>query len=380
MSLLAGFNWFFNPAWAVQKLFTLWGDGGGGSSGPTNTTVQNTNLPDYVQPYVMSMLGAAQNQMFNTNAAGDITGFKPYTPYSTDPTKYFAGFSPLQQQAQQGAANLVTPGQFGAGSRLAGAAGMGSLGTAGQMAGAGANYNAMATNPYAVGAFMNPYIQNSLQPQLNQIAQQGNIASNQAASQATGSGAFGGTRGALAQNLAQQNALMAQQNAIGQGYNTAYQNAQQAQQFGANLGLQGLQGALTGYGQAGQAGAELGQLGQQQLSAQQGIIGTQAAQGQAEQTLQQNIINQAVQNYAQQQQQPIQNLSNLSALLHGLPMQNTTTQSYQAAPSTVSQLGGLAATGIGAYGALSKAEGGVIGMKSGGLVDLALKNTMEGAA
>ena len=379
MSLLAGFNWFFNPAWAVQKLFTLWGDGGGGSSGPTNTTVQNTNLPDYVQPYVMSMLGAAQNQMFNTDTSGNITGFKPYTPYSTDPTNYFAGFSPLQQQAQQGAANLQTPGQFGAGSQLAGAAGMGSLGTAGQMAGAGANYNAMATNPYAVGAFMNPYMQQSLQPQLNEIARQGNIASQQAAGQATAAGAFGGTRSALAQNEAQRNALNTEQQAIGQGYNTAYQQAQQAQQFGANLGLQGLQGALSGYGQAGQAGATLGQLGQQQLAAQQGIIGTQAAQGQAEQTQQQNIINQAVQNYAQQQQQPIQNLSNLSALLHGLPMQNTTTQSYQAAPSTISQIGGLAATGIGAYGALSKKEGGVIGMKSGGLVDLALKNVMENA-
>lgn len=367
MSLLAGFNWFFNPAWAVQKLFTLWGDGGGGSSsGPTNTTVQNTNLPDYVQPYVMSMLGAAQNQMFNTDSSGAITGFKPYTPYSNDPTNYVAGFSPLQQQAQTSAAGLTTPGQFGAGSTLAGAAGMGSLG-------AGANYNAMATNPSAVGAFMNPYMQQSLQPQLNEIARQGNIASQQAAGQATSAGAFGGTRSALAQNEAQRNALNAQQQAIGQGYNTAFQNAQQAQQFGANLGLQGL-------GQAGQAGATLGQLGQQQLAAQQGIIGTQTAQGQAEQTQQQNIINQAVQNYAQQQQQPIQNLSNLSALLHGLPMQNTTTQSYQAAPSTISQLGGLAATGIGAYGALSKREGGVIGMKSGGLVDLALKNAMEGAA
>ena len=380
MSLLAGFNWFFNPAWAVQKLFTLWGDGGGSSSGPTNTTVQNTNLPDYVQPYVMSMLGAAQNQMFNTDSSGAITGFKPYTPYSNDPTNYIAGFSPLQQQAQQGAANLQTPGQFQAGSQLAGAAGMGSLGTAGQMAGAGANYNAMATNPYAVGAFMNPYLQNSLQPQLNQIAQQGNIASNQAASQATGSGAFGGTRGALAQNLAQQNSLMAQQNAIGQGYNTAFQNAQQAQQFGANLGLQGLQGALSGYGQAGQAGATLGQLGQQQLTGQEGILSAQNAAGLQQQTQQQNIINQAVQNYAQQQQMPLQDLSNLSSLLHGLPLQNTTTQSYQAAPSTISQVGGLAATGIGAYGALNHSKGGVIGMKSGGLVDLALKNAMEGAA
>ena len=153
---------------------------------------------------------------------------------------------------------------------------------------------------------------------------------------------------------------MAQQNAIGQGYNTAFQNAQQAQQFGANLGLQGLQGALSGYGQAGQAGATLGQLGQQQLTGQEGILNAQATAGAQQQTQQQNIINQAVQNYAQQQQMPLQDLSNLSALLHGLPLQNTTTQSYQAAPSTVSQIAGL---GTGALG-VSK----LAGAKAGGSV------------
>jgi len=45
-----------------------------------------------------------------------------------------------------------------------------------------------------------------------------------------------------------------------------------------------------------------------------------------------------------------------------LPLQQATTQQYQAAPSTMSQLGGLAATGIGTYGAMGgfKAGGGQI--------------------
>ena len=48
------------------------GGGGGGGSGsgnsaPTQTTVQNTNIPDYAQPYVESMLGATQQQLFNTS-------------------------------------------------------------------------------------------------------------------------------------------------------------------------------------------------------------------------------------------------------------------------------------------------------------------------
>ena len=81
-------------------------------SGPTQTTVQNTNIPDYAQPYVSNMLNATQAQLFNLDSNGQISGFQPYTPYSNDPTKYVAGFSPLQQQAQSSAANLQMPGQY----------------------------------------------------------------------------------------------------------------------------------------------------------------------------------------------------------------------------------------------------------------------------
>ena len=43
----------------------IYGGGGGGApSGPTNTTVTNTNIPDYAQPYVSNMLNAAQAQIY----------------------------------------------------------------------------------------------------------------------------------------------------------------------------------------------------------------------------------------------------------------------------------------------------------------------------
>ena len=82
------------------------GGGGGGPSGPTQTTAYQTNIPEYAQPYVENMLNATQRQLFNIDENNQITGFSPYTPYSNDPTKYVAGFSPLQQQAQSAAANL----------------------------------------------------------------------------------------------------------------------------------------------------------------------------------------------------------------------------------------------------------------------------------
>ena len=248
-----------------ETAFTLYG-GGPPSPGPTTTTVNNSNLPDYVQPYVEGMLGSAQQSIFNTDASGNISSFKPYQPYSTDMNNYFAGPSPMQQQAYSGAANLQTPGQFGQASGLAGAAGMGSMDIAGQAAQAGNQYANSATNG-SIGAYMNPYLQQSLAPQLQLANQQYGMAGQTQQGQATTAGAFGGSREALMEGLNQQNQMLAQNQIIGQGYNTAFNQAQQAQQFGANLGLQGQQTALQGLGQANTAAQNLGQLGTQQLAA-----------------------------------------------------------------------------------------------------------------
>jgi hypothetical protein len=199
---------------------------GGGGGGQTQQSNQYSSVSPWAQPYVGSILGAAQQQVFNMNPQGEITGMAGYTPYGykgagMSPEEQaaaqssVAGFTPLQQQAFTGASQLQTPGQFGAATNAA------MMGT-GQALGAGANYAAQATNPYAVQAYMNPYLSASLQPQLNEIQRGADIASQQAASQATAAGAFGGTRGALAQNEAQRNAVLAKQNAIAQGYNQAF--------------------------------------------------------------------------------------------------------------------------------------------------------------
>ena len=330
----------FSPAWVITNLFTL-SFGGSSAPAPTTTTVQNTNIPDYAQPYVMNMLGATENQLFNTDSSGNISGFQAYNPYSTDPSNYVAGFSPLQQQAQNTAAGMQMPGQYGQASGLAGASGMGSMGIAGQASQAGNNYANQATNPYATQAYMNPYLQNSLQPQLNEISRQYGITGAQEMGNATQQGAMGGSREALmaAENNRNMNTAMNQ--AIGNGYNNAFQAAQQAQQFGANLGLQGQQTALTGLGQANTAAGTLGQLGTAQEAAQQGIINTQSTMGQQQQTQQQNITNQAIQNYANAQQYPMMQLGMMSNMLRGLPMQGMTTQQYAAQPSMTNQLVGL---------------------------------------
>jgi len=325
---------------------------------PTQTTVQNSNLPEYVQPYVESMLGSAQQQIYNFNPNGTVSGFKGYTPYSTNMNNYVAGFSPMQQQSFQGAQNLQTPGQFGQASQMAGMAGLGSLGVAGQAGQAGNNYFGMATNPGATQAFMNPYLQNALNPALDESRRQYGITGQQQQGNATRAGAFGGSREALMASENNRNMNTAMNQMIGTGYQNAYDTAQKNIQYGSGLNLQGQQAALQGYNQLGQAAGALGALGQQQFGAQKDIINLQNQMGGQQQAAEQTKINQAIQNYATAQQYPMMQLGNMSNLLRGLPMQSTSTQTYQAQPGMASQIAGL---GAGAYG-LSK----LVGAKAGG--------------
>jgi len=335
------------------------GDSGGGSAAPTSSTQYNTNIPEYAKPYVTNMLEATQQQLFNVDADKGITGFKPYQPYSNNVNDYFAGFSPMQKQAQQATANMQVPGQFGQASGLAGMSGLGSMA-------AGQQYGQQATDPNAVGRYMNPYLQNTLQPAMQLLNQQYGIAGQQQQGAATKGGAFGGNRATLADSLNQQNQMLAQNQLVGGAYNQAYNTANQNMQAAASQGLQG-------YNQANTAAGTLANIGGQDLAAQQSIANAQNAMGAQQQGLEQNKINQAIQNYATQQQYPMMQLGMMSNMLRGLPMQSTTTQSYQATPSTAQQL-------IGATGALGstyqafnptpKKEGGVIkGLAHGGSVN-----------
>jgi hypothetical protein len=288
-------------------------------SGPTSKGITDSSIASWAQPYINNYLNKSQDLV---NQGGQPTA--------------------LQQQSYTGAANLQTPGQFGQGSNLSNQAGQGQLGTVGtalgygqQAAGAGQNYQNMATSPEAMQAYMNPYIQQSLAPQLNLLNQQQALAGQGINAKAVGQGAFGGNRATLAQGLNAQNYDLARQQAIGQGYNQAFQNAQQAQQFGANLGLQGiatgLQGvnaAQQGYSGANQAGATLGQLGYQQNQADVARLGLQNTLG------------------TQQYQLPYQNLQFMQGMMQGLPYSNQQTTGYQAPPNALSQMTGLAGTAV----------------------------------
>jgi hypothetical protein len=383
MNIIKFLKWFF-----VDQ-FMLHFDGGGGQSGPQQSTTVTSNIPEYAKPYVTNMLEATQRQIFKGNKTPEggfnITGFEGYTPYSTDVNNYYAGFSPLQKQAQMDAGAMQQPGQFALGSGLTGSAGIRSLGAAGQF-GQNVSNQQVAIDPNGkpifdasntMQSYMSPYQQN-----VTDFAKSSAIREAQMAQQAQNLGAarqgtYGGARQLLANTERERNLLTNLSNIQTQGSQSAYDKAMQAQQFGANLGMQG-------YGQAMGAGAQLGQLGATQQATDIARQNQMAQMGQQQQGLEQNKINQAIQNYATQQQYPQMQLGLMSNMLRGLPMQAQTTQGYQAAPSTTSQIAGIGTAGIGAYG-LGKAmgafaEGGHVSsqqLANNGLGGLSLQNLMD---
>lgn len=344
---------------------------------PTSQTVTNTSIPEYARPYVETMLGQSQ-------ALTDIN----QNPYQNYGGQRIAEFNPVQQNAFQEAINRQSASQMAPASGLAAASGMGSLGIAGQMAGAGQQYNQMATNPFAQQAFMSPYIQNALQPQLAEMQRQYAITGQQEQGRATGAGAFGGTRQALMQAENQRNKNMAMNQAIGLGYQDAFKAAQQAQQFGANLGLQGYQGALSGLGQASQAASTLGQLGQTQFAQESALNAERQKIGALQQAQAQQALDLGYQDFLKQKNYPYQQLAFMSDMLRGLPLSQSAQSQYTAPPSMASQLGGLGTTALGLYGmsggfrnakggmvGKGYAEGGQIGYANGG--DISMMSTQQ---
>lgn len=300
--------------------------GGGGSSqssAPTQQTVTQSNIPEWARPYGEKLLG-------QTQALTDIN----QNPYQQYEGQRIAGFNPLQQQAFQNVQGMQVSPQTGQATGMAGLAGLGSLY-------AGQNYQNQATNPNAVAQYMSPYQQNVTDFQKQQAINDYGRALPGMQAQAVGQGAFGGSRQAIVGAEAQRNL---QNNLAGiqaTGTQNAFQNAQQAQQFGANLGLQG-------YGLAGQQAATLGQLGQQDYGQRMGINAAQQQAGAQQQAQEQQGLTQRYQDFQNQQRYPYQQLGFMSDILRGMPSGQSTQSLYQAPPSALGQLAGVGQLGLGA--------------------------------
>lgn len=315
------------------------GSGGGGSPQPSQ--VSQTTIPEYAKPYVETLLGKSQ-------AATEA----PYQAYTG---QRLTATDPQVLAARQGVAGLQQPGQFAAGTGLAGAGGLSALG-------AGQTYMGMATDPGAQQAFMSPYMQNVVDVQRQEAirgAQQGQLAQNLAAAR---TGTYGGARQTLATTERERNLQQQLAQIQAAGSQRAFEQAQQAMQFGATTGLQGAQTAT-------QAGATLGQLGIGQQQQDLDRLRAQEAAGSAAQQEKQAALDLAYQDFLRQQQYPYAQLGFMSDILRGSGnlAQTGSRALYEAPPSTGSQLLGLASTLGGAYlaGGRRFAEGGEIKGLSG---------------
>lgn len=438
------------------------GGGGGGGGGPSESTVTQTNIPEWLRPQTETMLGAAMEELFDIAPDGTVVGTKPYTPYSTNINDYFAGFSPMEQQAQANAMNLQMPGQYLMGTDLASTTGMmglqssnnaafygdqgfqigqsalglvptslgyGQLGqnvanramTYGdQAAGIGDWYEGRVTDPAQFSRYMSPYMDTVVDQQLQSARRQDDISAQQRASAAAKAGAFGGSRLAI-ENAEANRALASQMDSIvAQGKQKAYESALGNINNQAGLTLQGLGQATSGLGtalQGGQLGLQgigtanqligtgiegartgiageqqqleglnlanqsaqiLGTLGDQQLGAQMGILGLQREFGSDQRAMEQAKIDQAVLNFANQQQAPLQAINDFNAILRGYAQPGQTVTKYQAEASPMTQLAGLGTALSGAKAANLFKQGGQVKQKGNGIADIAVQRALKG--
>jgi len=331
-----------------------------GYSDPTQVQQNQIGFAPEIAPYAQSVLGQAQ--------ALTDTSTNPYMQYQGERT---AQFSPLQQMSYDNATLMRSQPQLQDATAMAGMAGLGALNT--QYSFRPANFNADIAQ-----SMMNPYMQNVVERQQQDAQRQSDIARQAQGAQAARSGAFGGSgdylmRGQMAGNLARQKGDIQ-----AQGLNTAYNQAQQQyntqnqlnaqqQQFGAGLGLQGLQTALTG------ANA-LGALGGQQYQQNMGINALQNQYGLQQQAQIQKDLDTKYQDFLNYQNYPYKQLGFMSDIIRGAPLTQTGSALYQAAPSTAQNIMSLGLGAAGIAKVAGMANGGVAMSKGGGLGALAMNN------
>jgi len=237
-------------------------------------------LSNWAGPYVTDMLGK-----------GQALSETPYQAYMGPLT---AGASSLQNQAFQGLAGLTMPSMGG--------------------------YTPQSfTAPGTAQQYMNPYLQQSLDPQLAEIRRQADITRLGDAGRLTKAGAYGGSRQAVMEsegnrNLASQLALT-----TGQGYNTAYDKA--ATQFNTEQGLG---------------------LNAQNLTNQYGLsaLGKTAELGGVQRGIESEGIAADMAQFNQERDFPYKQVQYQQSLLQGMPL---ATQSYTyQQPSTVANVQGTA--------------------------------------
>tara|TARA_R100000482_G_C5115617_1_gene142886 strand:- start:398 stop:1249 length:852 start_codon:yes stop_codon:yes gene_type:complete len=152
-----------------------------------------SSLASYAGDYVTDILGKG--------AAEVDAGYEAYEGPLT------AGESDLQTKAFEGLGGLTIP-------------------TEGMSA-----FTGSMADPASVSAYMNPYLQGVLDPQIKELRRQADISRLADASRLTGAGAFGGSRQAIMESEGRRNLLDQIDKTLQEGYYTAYDKAREGMEF-----------------------------------------------------------------------------------------------------------------------------------------------------
>lgn len=343
------------------------------ATAPTQVTQYQTGIAPELAPHMQNVLGqqAARMYTYKMDEKGEpvldeagmpiITGFQPYEAYGTSRV---AGPSELQTGTYEAAKRLgYDPTTQTAATGIQGLAQQ-----AGQTSYTPGDFSTQSfAQPGTAASFMNPYMQSVVEAQQREARRASEIGGQQQQAQAVGRGAFGGSRDAIMRaererNLGTQlgdiqatglnaayNQAMQQFNAEQNRLQTAQQLGEQSRQYGAGLGLQGLQTGLSGYGQ-------LANVGQNLYGQNIGNLTLQNQFGTQQQQQQQNIETAKYQDWLSKQNYPQQQLDTMASYIRGTPVSTTSASQYTAAPSNISQVAGIGLTGSAIYNNLNPAQ------------------------
>ena len=251
-----------------------------------NTVAQFSPLQKQAMANAQGMQTAPQLQcasaMAGTAGLAALNAGYTYNPYTSQQIN-----APTAQAASMNAARLGTANTMCAASMQAAHLGTAPTNTAASFSGpSNISANRVSTGNFlgqnTACSYMNPYLQTSLNPQLQQMRQAQQIQHQQNQASATGMGAFGGSRCAVLQGAQNQADQLSQQNLIGNAYNQAYKCAQQMFTTCQARALQAQQSNQSANLTAGQANQQMGYntaLQNAQLAQQSGLA-NQAMQGQ----------------------------------------------------------------------------------------------------
>ena len=326
--------------------------GGGGSPPPPpaseQVVKQVSDLPEYAKPYVERLFARAEEAYQ-----------EPYVPYTG---QRLAEVTPEQRVAFSGLESFLTEVDPVTGERTFKAPAQQELDIAKGLAAQGVAGLGDISAAQLKEKYMSPYQQAVTDIQKREFAKEAARREQQRATLAGKARAFGGSRDVLERMLGEEATQRGLSDIQATGSQKAYEDA--LKQFRADQATK-------------MAGAtQFTQLGQSEQTLGLSSLGALQAAGEAQRGLQQQPLDIAYEEFARQQTYPLQQIQDLSGIYRGFQMQPSTYKTaatYQAPPSLGQQLLGAGSVAAGIASGLGKplfgAEGGLVGLANGGMVE-----------